>query len=376
MLLLDEALIKDNNIPMTSSRTTTVSSSKPLFQVREEPLAAARDEAVALLGATRGKPIDGTRFDWLYRQNPDGPAVLWAVRDSKTGEMAGFTVALPRRIVVDGEQRLCWNGADFSMHPKYRTLGPAIKLRRAAKAAVDAGRVDFLYAHPNDRMAKIHERVGHTPVGRMLRYAKVLKTGPYLQRRLKNRLLAGAVGGVLDVALRISDQAFRRRLSTNVQLGRTATFDERFDRLFAESANSARIIGVRDAQYLNWRYAENPLYESQVLTAEENGRLRGYLVFTVDKATGHIKDLFPPADDTVVCDLIAAMIRIGREQGLMNLSIIALESNPLLPLFETFGFRLRPESSRMFAYGSEGRPWSESATQHADWFLTAGDRDV
>jgi len=363
---------------MTQNQTMPVSSSKPLFQVQEEPLAAVRDEAIALLDMTRKGPIDTARFDWLYKQNPDGPAVLWSVRDGKTGQMAGFTVALPRRVVIDGEQRICWIGADFSMHPKFRTLGPAIKLRRAAKDGVDAGRVDFLYAHPNDRMAKIHERVGHKPVGRMLRYAKVLKTGPYLQRRLKNRLVAGTLGGVLDVALRFTGRGFRRWLSTNVRLRQTTTFDDRFDRLFAESVNSAHIIGVRDARYLNWRYADNPLYESQLLTAEaeEDGRLRGYLVFTVDEGVGHIKDLFPPGDETVLCDLIAGMIRVGRRLGLTSLSIACLEGNPVLPLLERFGFRLRLGTSRMFAYGSEGRPWSESVTQHAAWFLTVGDRDV
>jgi len=113
-----------------------------------------------------------------------------------------------------------------------------------------------------------------------------------------------------------------------------------------------------------------------VVTAEDNGRLRGYLVFTVDEGVGHIKDLFPPGDETVLRDLIAGVIRIGRQQRLTSLSFAALEGNPVLPLLQEFGFRLRPGTSRMFAYGAEGRPWSESVTDEDAWFLTVGDRDV
>jgi len=74
---------------------------------------------------------------------------------------------------VRGNDVLCWNCGDFSVDQKYRSLGIALKLRRAAKNAVDKGTVDALYAHPNERMAVIYQRVGHTCIGQMNRFAKV-----------------------------------------------------------------------------------------------------------------------------------------------------------------------------------------------------------
>lgn len=353
-----------------------LATGKRRFVVVETPLSDARDDALAILEATRRGVIDAARFDWLYRENPDGHAVLWAIREVPTGEMAGFTVAVPRRVVVDGVVRVCWNGADFSMLPKYRTLGLAVKLRRAAKEGVDAGRVDFLYAHPNERMAVIHAKVGHQPVGRMYRYAKPLRAAPYLRESVQSELVAGALGRLVEPLLRLDGREWRHRLSSDVRLVESPKFDERYDHLFDDSAGCARVVGVRDGRYLNWRYAENPLYGTHALEASEGGRLRGYLLFVVDGDTASIKDLFPPNDEAVARDLIAAMIRHGRKRGLKSLSVATLEGNPLDARFAEFGFRRRPESSQMFAHARADSPWRDVVLEKRSWFVTVGDRDV
>lgn len=346
------------------------------FQVVQESLDGACEDAIALLDRTRQATADRSRFDWLYRKNPDGEAVLWSIREVATGEMAGFTVALPRRVVVDGQARVCWNGADFSILPKFRTLGLAMKLRRAAKEGVDAGRVDFLYAHPNERMAVVHSKVGHTPVGRMVRYAKVLRAGPYLQTKIRSNRAAAAIGWMVNPLLRFDGRQWRHRHTWDVRSVSPARFDDRYDRLFEEGANGSRIIGVRDARYLNWRYAENPLYETHALEARDGSRLCGYLLFVVEDGVAHIKDLFPAGQRAAVRDLIVAMIRKGRKLGLQSLSVATLEGNPLDPYFAEFGFRKRPDGSQMFAYARADSPWRDVVTASRSWFLTVGDRDV
>jgi hypothetical protein len=351
-------------------------SGKMSFGVVEESLSAAKEAVIALFNETRRDGGGAARYDWLYRANPDGEAVLWCVRKEPTGELAGFTVALPRRVVVDGQVRTGWNGADFSMLPKYRTLGLAVRLRRAAKEGIDAGRVDFLYAHPNERMALIHTKVGHQPVGRMLRHAKPLKTAPYLRERMQKKALADLVGPLLDPWLRVGSREWRHRTSTDVRLVDAPRFDERYDRLMDEAAGCARVFGVRDARYLNWRYAENPLYRTHALEAREGNRLRGYLLFMVEGQTANVKDFFPPNDETVARDLIAAVIREGRRRRLKSLSVTTLEGNAWDARFAEFGFGRRPESSRMFAYAAADRPWRDVVRDEQSWFLTVGDRDV
>lgn len=344
--------------------------------VREQGLDGIRDDLVAVMNATRRRAVNGDRFDWLYNANPDGPAVIWSLRKCGTGEMVGFTSCLPRRMLVNGEMRRAWIGSDFSVLPRYRTLGLAVKLRRAAKDAIDAGEADFLYAHPNDRMAVIHQRAGHSFVGLMQRYARVLRTGPLLEERVKLRMFGKLGGAVLDPFLRIADPERRFRRRYRIERTDKAAFDARFDRLFDVATPRRAIIGVRDALYLNWRYGRNPLTESRLVTALDGDRLAGYLVFNLEDDTLVIKDVFPATDAVLVRDLLAEVTRWGRELRVRSASFTVFQPHPILPTLRQLGYRPRPEQSQMFAYASPEAADRQGFDQAEHWQITVGDRDV
>jgi len=346
------------------------------FEVFEENLDEARDEALAMLDATRRDASPKRRYDWLYRDNPDGEAVLWAVRKVETGEMAGFTVALPRRMLVDGRPRVCWNGADFSIRQEFRTLGVAIKLRRAAKEGVDAGRVDFLYAHPNAKMQLIHEKVGHSPVGTMVRYAKPLRTGKHWKGRLKGTWLPAVAGKLTDVALHVRSPEWRHRPTFSTRLVESPVFDGRFDRLFERAEATRRVLGVRDSRYLDWRYARNPLYRTHAILAEDGEQLAGYLLFTRGQAMVHVKDVLVAGGRAAQRDLIAALIRLSRKTRSASISAAVLEGHPLEGTLTRFGFARRPDCSQMFGYAPMESPLREVVLDRSSWMVSVGDRDV
>lgn len=348
------------------------------YKIVEEDLGAVEEEALAVLSATRSVPLPPERYDWLYRRNPDGPAVFWSIRNDATGELAGFTVALPRRMRVGGEKKVCWNGADFSMLPKHCTLGPSIKLRRAAKEGIDSGRADFLYAHPNAKMQLIHERVGHFGVGRMVRYALPLRVWPYLARRIGNwsKLFPWPAPQLADGLFRAARWR-PRSASTTTAVSPAEGFDSNFDDLFEELSGGRSVIGVRDRAYLQWRYGENPLERYGLATAKAGSRLRGYAVFSrsADGDMLHVKDLFA-ATPAVQRDLLEILRREGVRSGASVLSMIVLEGHPLEPVLKEAGFSPRPETSTMFGYARDGDPVRSLIASPEAWYLAVGDRDV
>jgi hypothetical protein len=336
-----------------------------------------RDECCAVLNATRDRQSDASRFDWLYLQNPDGNAIVWILRDGETGEVAGFTAAIPRRMWVHGAERMCWIGSDFSVLPQYRTLGLAVKLRRAAKIEIDAGRAAFLYAHPNDRMAVIHSRVGHSPVGNMIRLARPLRVGPLVAERVSSRAVGLAAGAILDPAIRWTDSASWSTRKYEFLHLPTAAFDSRFDDLFTrEGRQPDAVIGVRDSTYLNWRYAANPCYRSEVLLALRRGELAGFAVFVREGESMSIKDIFPTRHPGIVGGLLQELRRFGYRSGLQSVSMTLLESNPIVGVLRCQGFRQRAETSQMFAYSPPDRPWAAAVVSPDQWRLTVGDRDL
>ncbi len=345
------------------------------YTVRDEPFSRVRDEVIEALNETRDAVWPVERFDWLYAENPDGEATIWTIRADLSSELAGFTIALPRRMLVDGKLYRCWNCADFSIRRKYRSLGVAVKLRRAAKEGVDAGQADFLYAHPNARMQVIHERVGHTCIGRMVRYAKLLRSESWLAQRLPTRPLAKLAAAPVDIALWLRSPHWRRRFVTKTTLEKDVHFGEPFDALFERVSAHYRVIGVRDARYLNWRYKQNPLYRTHAALAYCDGRLVGYALFTVVRGVAHLKDLLYKGDAAIAIDLLTEFELYCRKQGVPRISLVALESNPLLVAAKQFGYSQRPETSMMFGHAPSGSRLRESVFDEKNWYSTVGDRD-
>lgn len=343
------------------------------FEVIQEDLETSKVEAIDVLAATRKTRVDEERFKWLYQDNPDGEAVLWAVRETESGVMAGFTVCLPRRILANGRELSAWNGADFSILPKYRTLGVALKLRRAAKEAIDQGVVPILYSHPNERMQVIHEKVGHHQVGRMIRYAKPLKVFSRSASGGGNRfakLLDMTVGRVATTGVRELSNSY----GFEIRFETCETFGEEFDDLNADVVTARAFVGVRDARYLNWRYSQYPARAFQMLTARDSGRLKGYCICSSRDGVVDIQDLFSVSSD-VSLGLLKAVVRRARRQGARSVSMRLLEGATIIPCLESLGFRLRPDFSNMFAYTSS-EELNGQLGDPINWFIHVGDRDV
>ncbi|MBX3441598.1 MAG: hypothetical protein KF774_04265 [Planctomyces sp.] len=346
------------------------------IEVVEAAPADVEADCARLLAATREHDVPPERMPWLYRDNPDGDAVIWLLRDQDSNESVGFTAALPRRMRVLGEERMCWIGSDFSVLPKYRTLGLALKLRRAAKDGIDAGRAEFLYAHPNDRMAVIHSKVGHSPIGQMIRLARPLRIAPHVAEATSSPRLGAVAGAVVDPLLRFVDRTTWRRRRVALSHVAEPVFDARFDGLFERAtAGSSTILGVRDSRYLSWRYGRNPLQQTEAILAEESGRLVGYALLSRNESV-HIKDVFPTDDAALAQELLAEAIRVGFRTGAQSVSATLLESHPLAATLQGWGFRRRAETSQMFGYCPADRPWAEALFDKSSWRISVGDRDV
>lgn len=323
---------------------------------------------VDLLSQTRSSPATLDRFQWLYRDNPDGAAIVWGLLDEDSDEIVGFTACLPRRVCVRGNSCMAWIGADFSIAPAYRTLGPAVKLRRAAKEAIDQGRADFLYAHPNERMAKIHARVGHRAVGQMQRFARPLKVSPHLPPVL--RWCGPIADRIWSLCSRETWQIRRSRTLFRAD----ATFDSRYDELAERLCQLRPLVGLRDQRYLNWRYRQNPLARYHVIEAQSARGLEGYILFEEESGCLQIKDLVA-LEPEVIDQLLGAISRYGRRQRVASLSFGILRGHPWESALLRWGFRPRSETSEMFAYAAQA-DLLEELVDSGNWVITVGDRDI
>ena len=334
------------------------------------------DLFLALLNRNRSNKVDRNRFEWLYLNNPQGKARAWFVIDEKTADVIAFTSVLPRLVKVDESDIICWNCCDFSVDKKYRSLGVAVKLRRKAKECVDNGVISALYAHPNDRMKVIHERVGHSSIGKMKRYVKLLRANRKLEKVVKSRFLSNLLSPSVNLFLRVVDTSLKINKKYSVELLENEEFGEEYDSLFQQSSNWYRIIGDRGSSYLTWRYGQNPLYRTERIIIRENGKLAGYIIFQIENGVAVFKDILCTLDENVPNTLLGQWVKILRDRKIDSISAIFMDRNPMIRSFQNIGFKQRPDESSVFAYVRKDDDIQAIWLNGANWYMTVGDRDI
>lgn len=339
--------------------------------IRVADLGADRDLIIDTLRRYLTPLSDATRYEWLYRANPYGPAVAWIAVDEGRGETVGMASAFPRRAVREGKDERCWVLGDFCIHEQYRTLGPALSLNRACLSGVDEGAVAFCYDFPSDRMMAVYRRLGIQPFGQMIRFAKVLRWG----RKLRGAVSVPGIRTGLGILGSIADLRPARRTAT--PRGTTLALQDKdcdgaFDDLDRANRGRSRLHLERSSAYLNWRYRANPLGRYEILAARRGGELQGYAAFTQSGPDALLTDLVAREDGTtrLLLDELAALLR---SRDTVTLSAPALSSHPIISHLRRSGFRPR-ETSPVILYRRPD-PEPMNALACGDWPLLYGDRD-
>ena len=314
------------------------------------------------------------RYDWIYLQNPYGKAIAWVIWDEKKGIPVGFTSAFPREMLVQGKKVMCWNCGDFSIEKPYRTLGIAVKLRKAAKLAIEAGEMPFLYAHPNNRMVHVHLRVGHQKIAHMKRYALPIRLSKYLPQNA----IAKGIGGIIDPILSsMARLKFRKMGDYEILSRKDMNFSSSHTSLCHALNDIFPVIGLRDEVYLNWKFREHPILDFYLFNYYEAGKLVGYIIYSVQKQSANLAEVLALPDDgmweNMVSTFIWAMLKQAPE--VKSISVVTQEFNPVVPVLEKMGFRFRDDAtSSVIAYTGDShlRPFVLDGKK---WFMTVGDRD-
>jgi hypothetical protein len=329
------------------------------FVIEPADLGKDRQVLIAMLHRYVTSFSNEARFDWLYSQNPHGPARAWLARDSESGEVVGTSAAFRRRAVLNGTERAGWVLGDFCIADKHRSLGPALQLQKATLASVSQSGTDFYYDFPSRKMMAIYERCGISPSARVVRLAKPLRFGNKsswwagVSNSLGNSLMCffdSRIGGDWSVALHegACDEEF-------TECSRTADFSDGYEI-------------QRSAAYLNWRYLRHPYVRYEILTAKNAGVLQGYLVFSLAGEIANIAE-WRVRQGTVLKILLRDLVGRLRNRAITTVNALLVDTDPRLQFFRRMGF-WRRESSPVVAH------WPAMAEGAASrWLLMEGDRD-
>jgi hypothetical protein len=351
------------------------------YLVRQADLEKDMNTMVQILINNRErKDFDyAARFRHVYLNNPAGLAKAWIAWNEEQQLAVGFTGVFPREMYIDGQKKICWNCGDFSIEKKFRSLGIALMLRKAAKDDIDRGEMPFLYAHPNERMEVIHLKAGHFRLAGMTRYAFPLRFYRLLKNKIGRELPASAAAFFLNPLLnlfRLKRSAADLKIQFHPKLNITAEHD----RLDQNMAENFRVIGVRNQVYLNWKMGQNPNHQVQQFDIHRAGQLLASVFFEVKNDALFMVDLMVSdfsQNSTLVIE--AFKTAVYREfPGINSLSFILQEFNPLVQNLKKCGFSRRSDadSGAIIYANSKNEPeLAKIVTNGSNWFMTVGDRD-
>lgn len=314
------------------------------------------------------------RYDWIYQKNPYGKALSWAALEIGSRSLVGTASLFPRKMKVDGRSVTVGVAGDFAVNPEHRGSNVAIKLQRAVTAGMNQNNLDFIYGISNRKAEPVQLRVGYVVLGKMDRWAKLLKTKKYFQAPPLQLLISKP----LDFIMKSLSKEKRYRRAEGYIVEKSDSFDQRFDLLWKHASEQFNIIGERSKDYLNWRYLESPHQNYHIfsLTQKNNQEVWGYVVYYIVNQVAYIADMLFLNFGLALESLLSEFILYLRGRDIESISILLFGCPPLAKKLKNFGFIRREEESGILVYRDRNSPYVDIVLNRENWFLLEGDRDI
>jgi GNAT superfamily N-acetyltransferase len=339
------------------------------ISVRPARCEEERQELIDTLQANLPHLPHDRLFSWLYLGNPEGRALVWAAVDGVTDRLIGVAAAFPRRVYCDGGETRGYVLGDFCINHGHRGLGLALALQRACLEGLSTLGSGFAVDFPSRTMLAVYKRLQIDANAEMVRYAKPLRADRKIAERVPVPAVARGLSALANAALRLRDNRSERGRDWTIASD-SGPWGEEFTLAAPKWSSGAGICVARTADYLNWRYREHPEQSYEMLTARQDFRLCGYLIFHMNGEDCVIDDLLAE-DDAVRSALLTAVTAVARQRGVYTLSAPWLSTHSGRRLLEKCGFRPRESSPVVLMT----LPWTKERTGSAvaDWYLTHGD---
>ena len=303
---------------------------------------------------------------WWFLENPCGQATIFVLETE--GTIVGHQSHVPGEMWVDGRRLHVGIGGDSWVKRGFQGPGG---MRRIVEAflASDHG-LDVRINYPGERSAQVFERLGlGMVVGEASIWARVHNRSFFARQSPPAVLpLSLTARGVSAVASAGPDR---------VHIEPLRAIGSEIDDLARDSAEFARCIRIRDADYLRWRWAEQPGGRWTIRAARRrDGTLSGWIVFGREPGSsrGLIGDLLA-ADACSARALLLEASRSLRREGCSGVRLLLHDPRPWASRALLRSGFLPTRRRVLVMVGTLGDRAGTAPGSLANWYLTMGDTD-
>jgi hypothetical protein len=312
------------------------------------------------------------KYEWFYQRHPYRSPTLLILTHGCDNVCIGVAGLGTRKVCVQGFDATAGVLVDLMVQREHRTLYPALLLQKKIQATA-LGQHRIVYGFPNRNAAPIVRRLGYIKVGDLVRYSKVLRHAPFLERRGVAGHPSKALGAVADLVTLLYFRPYRAP-RTSCRVSWESTVDARFDALWQRARSFDGLIGVRDAQFLSWRFLSQPghRYLIFVMGAQDSVEIVAYAVCEDKGNSLHVRDfLVDPACTGGVRLLFHLLSNEARAKGYENLSFAFLGPARVREELVAAGFMPRETQPLYATFNAQ----DEARLHKLEWYATNADED-
>ncbi len=324
------------------------------FVVRSVDLTSDREDLIKVQARNLPEIDHRRRFEWLYRRNPAGEGLAWFAGLKDSGKIIGVASVFPTTLWIGENKKTCGQVGDFAVDSGYRSLGPAMALQRATFEPVDCGKLALCYdCPPHEAGMAPFRRMGMKASAHVHRYVRLVRTGPWLARRIGvAESLVAPFAAVVDRLMAMWPKPKDKGVEIESYPG---AFGEEFTELDRRVGGRERVIrSRRNAEDLNWRYRSDPLRTYEVLTARRDGELVGFLICAASQRGGEVVDLFSADMSGTSLPLLESAASTFRRNGLESLQASVTDKEVGGRFLRQARFHSRESVGRLVPYAAEG----------------------
>jgi len=312
---------------------------------------------------------------WEYEQGPYGKAFIYIVEEG--GRCIGHLADFPKQFSVNGKVVPGTFHLELMVHPDYWRKGIFHEMEKYAVQHVK-NENKLLMTACTVRQESINglKKVGWKPVCQLPVLVFPIRFRGILNRYLHSQSLNFLVGGVTRFFYFLLYGLKRKKETGGVEIEKVSQLDDSFDHFWQKALSLYSIIGIRNRNYLTWRYLQHPTRNYTIYRAKKNGGMTGYIVLRKVELlkfnSAVIVDLLA-LDDVTLSALVQRGIQHSQQEGADLLGVIVpqvhfsyrlLRKMGFLPSLKTFLFLIYPHSNDDVLF-SPGK-----------WYANWGDTDV
>jgi len=312
---------------------------------------------------------------WEFQEGPDGKGWIYIVEDKN--KIIGHFADIPRRFSVQGEVALGTLSCDLMVHPDYWRRGVFAAMGRYGIQRVMKENGLFLTAYPI-RSETIHglKKIGWKEVVDLPVLVHPIRFSGILNRFFHFRLLSLSLGGAARVFYFLLFGSKKNREMEEIGIEEVTGLDDEFDLFWQKAISLFPIMGVRNRNYLTWRYLQHPTRSYTIYRAIENRETRGYIVLRkvelLEFNSAVIVDLLA-LDESTVSALVERGIQHSRQEGADLLGFMVPQGHPYHRILRRKGFLPSPKTFQFMVYPHSNRDLFLSPEK---WYVNWGDTDV